>query len=119
MGIYGAVTRPSNQNKKKAQILVSDVHATGMEHGRQTISLAEIEKDMMDDIEYKAYLHKKTYGVRNMKDVDRKFSLATMDSVCNDCRLELEQCLKDKQQQQTNDNNNASSMPYYDATFSS
>ena len=93
---------------------MNDVHSTGIEHGRQTISLAEIEKDMIDDIEYKAYLHKKTYGVRTMQDVDRKFSLSQMDTVCNDFRIQLEECLKENRL-----NGSESSMPYYDQTFSS
>merc|ERR1712154_759004 len=112
--LFNAVSRPSNQNKKKAQILVNDVHSTGMEHGRATVSLSEIERDMMDDIEYKAFLHKKTYGIRSMDDVDKKFNLSNMDTVCREFKAQIEECLENK-----NDNKTNQTMPYYESTFSS
>eukprot|EP01083_Nonionella_stella_P187009 686149_1 len=114
--LYDAISRPSNENKRKAQILVNDVHSAGMDHGRQTVSLSEIEREMMDDIEYKAFLHKKTYGIRNKNDVDRKFNLSNMESVCKDFRLQIEQCLQNKEQLDSATNEE---MPYYDRTFAS
>merc|ERR1712154_321166 len=112
--LFDAVSRPSNQNKKKAQILVNDVHSTGIEHGRATVSLSGIERDMMDDIEYKAFLHKKTYGIRSMDDVDKKFNLSNMDTVCREFKAQIEECLENK-----NDNKTNQTMPYYESTFSS
>mmetsp|Transcript_66463 Transcript_66463/g.105643 ORF Transcript_66463/g.105643 Transcript_66463/m.105643 type:complete len:188 (+) Transcript_66463:26-589(+) len=109
--LFDAISRPSNQNKQKAQILVHDVHSDGMEHGRQTVSLSEIERDLMDDVEYKAFLHKKTYGIRSMDDVDKRFNLGEMDSVCNDFKMQVEQCLAQE--------SNQPSMPYYDPTYAS
>ncbi len=84
-----------------------------MEDGRATVSLSEIERDMMDDIEYKAFLHKKTYGIRNMDDVDKKFNLSNMDSVCMDFKAKIEECLQNKNA------SNHKTMPYYDETFAS
>eukprot|EP00485_Elphidium_margaritaceum_P008340 CAMPEP_0202690206 /NCGR_PEP_ID=MMETSP1385-20130828/5267_1 /ASSEMBLY_ACC=CAM_ASM_000861 /TAXON_ID=933848 /ORGANISM="Elphidium margaritaceum" /LENGTH=187 /DNA_ID=CAMNT_0049345441 /DNA_START=44 /DNA_END=607 /DNA_ORIENTATION=- len=110
--LFEAVSRPSNDNKQKAQILMSDVHSAAVEQGRATVSLAEIERDLMDDVEYKAFLHKKTYGVRSMEDVDKKFNLEDMDSVCLEYKQQIEDCLQQKE-------NNASSTPYYNASFSS
>ena len=83
-----------------------------MEEGRATLSLSEIERDMMDDIEYKVYLHKKNYGIRDMNDVDKKFNLENMNSVCDNFKQQIANCLANKD----NDNN---SLPYYDDTFSS
>ena len=91
--------------------MVNDVHSRGMDEGRATVSLAEIERDMMDDIEYKAFLHKKTYGVRDMNDADKKFNLENMDSVCSNFKTQIEQCLNNKNDQEL--------MPYYDKAFSS
>eukprot|EP00486_Rosalina_sp_Unknown_P016282 CAMPEP_0201582050 /NCGR_PEP_ID=MMETSP0190_2-20130828/79401_1 /ASSEMBLY_ACC=CAM_ASM_000263 /TAXON_ID=37353 /ORGANISM="Rosalina sp." /LENGTH=166 /DNA_ID=CAMNT_0048021203 /DNA_START=21 /DNA_END=522 /DNA_ORIENTATION=+ len=108
--LYEAISKPSNQNRHKAQILVSDVHSRGMEEGRATVSLSEIERDMMDDVDYKVYLHKKTYGVRDINDVDKKFNLEEMDSVCDNFKKQIENCLAQKK----NDNN---ALPYYDQLF--
>ena len=99
--------------------MVNDVHSRGMDEGRATVSLSEIERDMMDDIEYKAYSHKKTYGVRNMDDADKKFNLEDMDSVCNNFKTQIEQCLAQNRNNTKNKNNNQQLMPYYDQAFSS
>ena len=85
-----------------------------MEHGRETVNLAEIEKDMMDDIMYKTYLHKQTYGIRDKSDVDKKFNLENMDSVCNELKSAITDCLQNR-----NTDTNRSTMPYYDEAFSS
>eukprot|EP01084_Bolivina_argentea_P015846 29681_1 len=112
--LFDAVSRPSNYNKKKAQILMDEVHSKGMEDGKSMVSMAEIENDMIDDIEYKTFLHKKEYGIRDMNDVDKKFNLSNMDTVCKDFRLQIEQCLQNK-----NDDSKQQKMPYYDDTFAS
>lgn len=110
--LYQAISKPSNQNKHKAQILLNDIHSNGIEQGRSSVSLSEIERDFIDDIEYKVFLHKKTYGIRDINDVDKKFNLQNMDSVCNNFKQQIENCLRD------NTDNNTLSIPYYNHTFS-
>ena len=80
---------------------------------REPINLDEIERDMMEEIDYKTYLHKKTYGIRSMDDVDKKFNLSNMDAVCTEFRAQIEQCLKDR-----NEGTKREGIPYYDDTFS-
>ena len=93
---------------------MNEVHSTGMEHGRETVNLAEIEKDMMDDIMYKTYLHQQTYGIQDQSDVGKKFNLENMDSVCSEFRTAITDCLQNR-----NADSHRSSMPYYDEAFSS
>ena len=80
---------------------------------REPINLDEIEREMMDEVAYKAYLHKRTYGVRSMEDADRKFSLSSMDHVCGEFKARIEGCLDGKGEEQ-----GKHTMPYYNDTFS-
>ena len=75
----------------------------------ELVGLSEIERDMIDDIEYKVYLHKQTW-IRDVNDADKKFNLENMDSVCDTFKKQIEDCLAHK--------NNNKSLPYYDDTFS-
>merc|ERR1719295_980408 len=108
--IYDRTSRPSNQNQKKAQLLVGEL-MEGVK--REPINLDEIEREMMDEVPYKAYLHKRTYGVRSMDDAQSKFSLATMDTVCGEFKARIEACLDGQGEAEEKD-----TMPYYNDTFS-